>query len=926
MYKLALSTLLLILPLLAAAAGLNLTVDLSGFDPAATELPAGWGKLSAPGYPQLPIRTINIVLPPRAADLQFTYQMTAQERLVGSAPVTNPPFYNEERLLAAPDRQLRQEQVQYLGLHRWGDVRYASFRVLPAIWTGVDWQCWRQLELSLDWSMTPDPLPNHLPDTYVQLSKSPSGQASGFFANPGDLNKYYALSNSKNYDYLIIGTPELYAAIAPMEAFRQGQGLITAFADIAVILASSPGASPGEKLRNYLVDQYSSQSFTYLLLLGDHDTVPVLYVIPEPDGYETIPTDFFYGDLSSIIDTDSDGRLGEYSPGFGLQDYLCDFTPELFVGRISTNSATIASQIATRTVAYEQTSAPWKRSALLPAAYLNYSGEPETMYLQTDGATFMEYARATVLSDWQCTTMYEQTGYLPSYPSDYPLDYDGLKNLLSTQSYGILNWSAHGSATSSSRKVWMSDDNQNGLPDSWEMTWMNMVGRQSFDNLTNQDGLILFAASCYNGMIDYDQQSLAEYALQKKAVASMGATRTGWYKLGWSNPGWGGLSSYNLHWLENFTRNWQTCGAALAFANLTHTQFYLFGDPVDAGGIIWPELQNVYAYLYYGDPAVGNIGQQNYTQGEILVYEPWHHNGLPVVNALNQVAHFNVVYTDKLIPDYDYINQFEAVFCLFGWGDTAYVLHPDSLDYSLLNSYLNAGGKLYLEGDVGWDPEDPFWGKFGTHAPLDFFAYIEGLQTTQEGHIYAWDYDDEADPYTQILVPYAADAEALITTFNSQHPDHTVGILHATDTYATLASSFALADVDASAPSSHPFPVLIGIILDGLGVIDYIPVPNNDPMSPMTPQTPSAYPNPFTQGTSLRVDLQREANLGLEIFNLRGQKIRALPSVKLAAGMQELRWDGLDSQGRAVAPGIYFWRLRGAGSAHSGKILKLAKN
>jgi len=94
----------------------------------------------------------------------------------------------------------------------------------------------------------------------------------------------------------------------------------------------------------------------------------------------------------------------------------------------------------------------------------------------------------------------------------------------------------------------------------------------------------------------------------------------------------------------------------------------------------------------------------------------------------------------------------------------------------------------------------------------------------------------------------------------------------------------------------------------------------------MTPQTPSAYPNPFTQGTSLRVDLQREANLGLEIFNLRGQKIRALPSVKLAAGMQELRWDGLDSQGRAVAPGIYFWRLRGAGSAHSGKILKLAKN
>lgn len=921
MNKLAALALLLCLPWLLGAASLSLNLDLSLPDTSAEREASGWGSISAPGYPQLPVKAVNILLPPGVETVSWSHSFSGNQTLSLPAPELNPGFTDGENVLSGRPAPAQVSQVRFLGLKHWGDIAYASFSVLPASWNGSFWQGYQNLQLYLSWVEAEVPANNRIPPVLTQLAKSTASPAKDFFSNAQDLSRWYSPSSAKNYDYLIVGTPELYTAIGPLEAFRQSQGLITAFADIASILATSPGATNGEKLRNYLVSQYSAHPFSYLLLVGDYDTVPVLYLIPEPDGSDTIPSDFFYGDLSSSIDTDNDGRLGEYSPGAGLQDYLCDFTPEVFVGRISTNNPSSAGQIAARTVLYEQSTEPWKRQALLPAAYLNYGGEPEPGYLQTDGATFMEYAKATALSGWNCTTMYEQTGFLPSYPSDLALDENLLETTLSTNSYGLVNWSAHGSSTSSSRKVWLSDDNANGLPDGWEMVWMGMVDNQSFDNLTNPNGLILFAASCYNGMIDSGQPCIAEYALQKKAVTACAATRTGWYKIGWRNPGWGGLSSYNLHYLENLARNGLSSGAALAYANLTHTQYYLFGDSMDSGGIIWPELQNVYTYLHYGDPAVGHSAAQTPPLGEILVYEPLEHSGLPVVDALNATGRFNVVYTDKLIPDYDYINRFEAVFCLFGWGDTAYILHPDSLDYSLLNNYLNNGGKLYLEGDVGWDRNDPFWSHFGADAPLDVLAYIEAIEHTEDGQTTVWQYD-QADPWTMVLLPYAATALPIFSTHNTVYNDHSIGIYNSNGNTRTIASSFALASI---LPGDNDLTDLLAVILDTLDVLPAGTVATDDPQSPPLTKAAYSYPNPFRTDTSLRFETDVKGSAKLDIFNLRGQNVRSLQAGTLSKGTHELLWDGRDAHGKRLPSGVYLWRLQTGNRLQQGKMLKLAQ-
>lgn len=444
MYKKLFFCLTAFLPLLLSAAGLSVALDFSTLDPAAREYPAGWGTSSAPGYPRLPVKTVNIVLPPGAENISYSHQFLGLKTISSPPPLQNPPFANSERTLSRSAAHPASAQAIFGGIGHWGNVAYARFSVLPAIHTGTEWQIYQGLQINLSWTQPSKLQGKNIPPVWKSLAGRGFEPAS-FFANPEDLAKYYSHPAMKNYDYLIVSTPELYSAIAPLESYRQD--FITAFADIATILSTSPGISNGEKLRNYLVSQYNSHPFSYLLLVGDYDTVPVMYLTPEPDGGETIASDFFYGDLSSIIDTDGDGRLGEYSPADGLQDFLCDFTPEVFVGRISTNSPVIAAQIATRTVAFEQSNAPWKHKALLPAAYLNYGGEPDPIYLQTDGATFMEFCKATVLSDNECTTMYEQIGFLPSFPSDLDLNYSLLKNELNSNSYGLLSWSAHGSST-----------------------------------------------------------------------------------------------------------------------------------------------------------------------------------------------------------------------------------------------------------------------------------------------------------------------------------------------------------------------------------------------------------------------------------------------------------------------------------------------
>ena len=75
-----------------AAESLSFDIDLSGFDPHQELQEPGWGALTAPGYPRLPGRSLNILLPAGAKDISYSASFYQPLRLEAPAPEINSGF------------------------------------------------------------------------------------------------------------------------------------------------------------------------------------------------------------------------------------------------------------------------------------------------------------------------------------------------------------------------------------------------------------------------------------------------------------------------------------------------------------------------------------------------------------------------------------------------------------------------------------------------------------------------------------------------------------------------------------------------------------------------------------------------------------------------------------------------------------------
>lgn len=69
--------------------------------------------------------------------------------------------------------------------------------------------------------------------------------------------------------------------------------------------------------------------------------------------------------------------------------------------------------------------------------------------------------------------------------------------------------------------------------------------------------------------------------------------------------------------------------------------------------------------------------------------------------------------------------------------------------------------------------------------------------------------------------------------------------------------------------------------------------------------------------------LPRLGMASLKIYNVQGQLVRTLVVRNMTAGSHCVTWDGRDDQGRAVAGGIYLYRLGAGGSRETRKMVLL---
>jgi hypothetical protein len=74
-------------------------------------------------------------------------------------------------------------------------------------------------------------------------------------------------------------------------------------------------------------------------------------------------------------------------------------------------------------------------------------------------------------------------------------------------------------------------------------------------------------------------------------------------------------------------------------------------------------------------------------------------------------------------------------------------------------------------------------------------------------------------------------------------------------------------------------------------------------------------PNPFNPSTTIRFQVPADGAVTLRIYTLRGELVVTLFEREVLAGPQTVIWRGLDRDGRAVASGVYIFRLTGFGQA-----------
>jgi len=87
-----------------------------------------------------------------------------------------------------------------------------------------------------------------------------------------------------------------------------------------------------------------------------------------------------------------------------------------------------------------------------------------------------------------------------------------------------------------------------------------------------------------------------------------------------------------------------------------------------------------------------------------------------------------------------------------------------------------------------------------------------------------------------------------------------------------------------------------------------------------------ASPNPFNPETSIAYTVRNDGPVTMRIYSVSGRLVRTLKSgEETVAGTHEVRWNGVNEQGRHVPSGIYFVKTsQKAGGVEESAVTKLA--
>ena len=617
MRKLLFTLPLMLLCGLLFAGTLQISVDAAAFGKASADYPV----LLEPGEPMLNYYALKVLLPfgeeYKSAELTFSSAKTRKSGVsIKPAGVQIPISQSQDFVPALPSPEVYQrdsffpeQDFEYLGTEYYRGYAIALFNVYPFRYNPVSGEMLihSAFELNIESKFSVETAQKQA--KFLTPNAKTRGHLQQMVANPQASFSYANYSmykpQSRNLEpsaaksMIIITDNERSLWFEDYAIWRESKGISTAIYTTEHIYANYTGVDNAEKVRNFIIDAYSSWADTatpleYVILGGDDEVVPERGVYGKVGGTRDnrMPSDLYFSNLDGNWNANGNQIYGE------LQDQT-DMIPELDIGRFSAETYQEFSNIFRKTKYYVDRSTFSNNIAIFFGENLN--NNPMTW-----GGDYKDDVATYLPADYEYSTQYQRDD---SYSSSTVIN--GIN-----AGANVMNHMGHANET-----------------------YLMGMGNNAVQQLQNTEYGFLYTQGCYPSAFDQrtsgDNECIGEHLLMSSGgvFAFIGNTRYGWYMPG----GIDGASQYydREYFIGLYDEGHIRLGNALTYSRLQnlnaalqsevmrwcYMEMILFGDPSVALKMPDPELPLLSLESYDFDDSQGdNDGIIN--PGETIRFHP----------------------------------------------------------------------------------------------------------------------------------------------------------------------------------------------------------------------------------------------------------------------------------------------------------------
>ncbi len=483
--------------------------------------------LTIPGEPQLPVKPVTLLLPPREKAVNINVHYSNSEILEGdfniipnqtpvpmsyqgkiSFTTPNQKTYNSNNFY--PENLNTELTTQYYKGHSIVVTNIYPVQYNP-VTKKIIYYSNLEIEIETEFSSESDA-------SFSRFFRSDSvtnEEIANAVLNYENINLYPQTEQTRdeNHQLVIVTGANYVTNFEPLMELKIKQGYNPLIETIENIYNNYSGVDDSEKLRNFLIFCYENYGTDFVLLGGDSEIIPFrgFTLVAGETVDHGLPSDVYFSGLDRVgqgsgpdWDTNDNGEWGEA--------YEADYYPEIATGRIIASTSQEFDAAINKQIMYQLNPVVNDlENYLMVGEELNndpytYGGNYKDQIVQ--GGNYDGYTTAGLPTNISVDYLYERDGYW---------SLSQLKNKMNN-GINILNHLGH-SNTDYNMKFYISDVTNNSLT-------ANGVENNFF---------VIYTQGCYPAAFDMNCIAEKFTTIDNGCAIFIGNTRYGWYMPGGTN-------------------------------------------------------------------------------------------------------------------------------------------------------------------------------------------------------------------------------------------------------------------------------------------------------------------------------------------------------------------------------------------------------